>query len=174
MIIRQARETDAAAIAEIANWVIRDTLSTFTTVEKKSAAIEQDIIAKGARFLVAEEAGKLFGYAYYGPFRAGPGYAHTAEHTVHLHPTVQGRGIGRALMGELEQCARADDVHVLVAGVSGANPAGIAFHAALGFVEVGRMPEVGRKGGQWLDMVLMQKILPGKGKPDPDSADKGR
>ena len=62
-------------------------------------------------------------------------------------------------MAALEDAARAEGVHVLIAGISSANPGAIVFHTALGFAEVGRMPEVGRKQGQWLDLVLMQKIL---------------
>jgi phosphinothricin acetyltransferase len=62
-------------------------------------------------------------------------------------------------MARLEDVARADDIRVLVAGVSGANAGAVAFHAAIGFREVGRMPKVGRKWGQWLDLVLMQKDL---------------
>ena len=34
-----------------------------------------------------------------------------------------------------------------------------------GFVEVGRMPEVGCKFGRWLDMVFMQKRLATDGRP---------
>jgi phosphinothricin acetyltransferase len=62
-------------------------------------------------------------------------------------------------MTRLEEVARAADMHVLVAGVSGENLGAIAFHRAIGFAEVARMPEVGRKFGRWMDLVLLQKIL---------------
>ncbi|MDA7965114.1 GNAT family N-acetyltransferase [Ruegeria sp.] len=157
MIIRPACADDAEAIAAIHNAVIQDTLVTFTTELRTAASVAVDI--SNRQYLVAELNGQVIGFATYGPFRGGPGYAHTREHSIHLTPDAQGQGIGRALMAALEDTARAEGVHVLVAGISSANPGAIAFHTALGFAEVGRMPEVGRKQGQWLDLVLMQKIL---------------
>ena len=62
-------------------------------------------------------------------------------------------------MNAMEASAKADNMHVLVAGISSANPAAVAFHSAIGFTQVGLMPEVGFKWGQRLDLVLMQKIL---------------
>jgi len=158
-MIRAATPQDAPWIAEIWNDVIRDTLITFTTEEKTQDAIA-DLIANRPILVLADRGG----FATYGPFRGGPGYASTVEHTVLLASAARGRGQGRALMKGLMDHAAVDGHHVMVAGISGANPDAIAFHARLGFAEVARMPEVGRKAGQWLDLVLMQKILGATGR----------
>ncbi|MFX0541381.1 GNAT family N-acetyltransferase [Roseovarius sp. S4756] len=86
--------------------------------------------------------------------RKGPGYAHSAEHTIVLAPEARRRGAARALTSALEERAQALGVYVLVAGVAGENSSGIAFHEALSFAEVGRMPQVGRKFGRWMDLAL--------------------
>lgn len=158
-MIRPATPADCAAIAAIWNPVIRDTAITFTTLEKTGAGLAATLAEKAAAglpFLVAAEE-EVLGFATYGAFRSGPGYARTMEHTVVLGPAARGRGIGRALMAALEDHARARGVHSLIAGVSAENPAGRAFHAALGYAEIAVLPEVGFKFGRWMDLVLMQK-----------------
>lgn len=159
MIIRPARIADADAIAIITNKIIEETLVTFTTSIRTVEGIAEDIKNRAGRYLVVEIGGQVSGFATYGLFRGGPGYAKTCEHTIQLSPGVRGQGAGRALMKALENAARADGMHVMVAGISSANPGAITFHTAIGFDEVGRMPEVGHKWGQWLDLVIMQKIL---------------
>ncbi|WP_170429488.1 GNAT family N-acetyltransferase [Ruegeria arenilitoris] len=159
MIIRPAQVSDAPSIAEITNAIIRDTLVTFTTDERSVDVIVADIKTRGPSYLVAEKDGQVLGFATYGPFRGGPGYAQCREHTIQLAPQMRGQGAGRALMSALENAARAERVHVLVAGISSANPGAIAFHSAIGYTQVGQMPEVGFKWGKRLDLVLMQKIL---------------
>ncbi|WP_299885770.1 GNAT family N-acetyltransferase [uncultured Ruegeria sp.] len=159
MNIRQARFEDAGSITSITNTIIRETLATFTTNERSAESIVADIKTRGPGFLVAEHEGEVVGFATYGPFRSGPGYAQCREHSIQLAPEVRGSGLGRLLMTKLQEAAQAERVHVLIAGISSANPAAVAFHAALGFAEVGHLPEVGFKWGQRLDLVLMQKIL---------------
>lgn len=157
MRVRPAGAGDIAPILQIWNPLIRDTSVTFTSVEKTQDGLAADIAARGAAFLVAEEAGAVLGFASHGTFRPGPGYAHAAEHTVIVAPSAQGHGSGRALMRALEDHARAAGIHVLVAGVSGENLSAIAFHRAIGFAEAGRLPEVGRKFGRWMDLVFLHK-----------------
>lgn len=169
MIIRAALADDAKAICALQNAIIRDSLITFTTVEKHPEDIAA-AIASGAPYLVAERAGAVIGFATWGAFRNGPGYAHTAEHSVYLTEAAQGQGVGRALMQALEEHATDAGIHVLVAGISGVNAGAIRFHEKLGFEQVGRLPETGRKQGRWLDLVLMQKILRVQTVTGPDSA----
>ena len=159
MIIRTAAAGDAAPIAALWNPWIETTAITFSTALKSSEGLAADIAARGDAFLVAEAEGALLGFATFFPFRGGPGYARTKEHTVILAPEARGRGVGRALMAGLEDVARSQQVHSLFAGVSAENPAGVAFHAAIGFTEVARLPQVGHKFGRWMDLVLMQKFL---------------
>ena len=154
-MIRPADATDAHWIAAVWNLVITDTLITFTTDLKSEDAIA-DLIAAQPVLVLPDQAG----FATYGPFRSGPGYARTVEHTIHLAPDAQGQGDGRRLMSALMDHARAAGHHVMVAGISGANLGAVRFHARLGFEKVAHMPEVGRKAGQWLDLILMQKRLP--------------
>ncbi|MEM1302525.1 MAG: N-acetyltransferase family protein [Pseudomonadota bacterium] len=154
MIIRQARADDLPAVAEIWNGVIRHTLQTFTTAEKTV-----DGLAALNPIFVAEVEGEIAGFAVYFPFRSGPGYARTIEHSIYLRPSAQGQGVGRSLMAALERHAKTAGFHVLISGMSAANPDGIRFHEKIGFKVVGRLSEVGYKNGQFIDLVLAQKIL---------------
>ena len=158
MIIRNATLVDAHAIQELWNLAILDTLITFNSVPKTLLDVEK-AIDNAKCMLVAEEDGDVIGYASFNQFRAGIGYAQTAEHSIMLAPKARGRGAGRALMDRIEEEARAQGFHSMIAGVSGSNPIGEPFHAAIGYKTVGVVPQAGRKHDQWHDLVLMQKIL---------------
>jgi len=159
MSIRPAVISDAEAICGIWNPLIAETATTFTTALKTPDGIAADIADRQGAFLVAEQSGTLVGFATYFPFRGGPGYAYTKELSINLSDAARGQGLGRVLLTALETHAHGAGIHSLWAGVSGENPAGVAFHAKLGFEEIARLPEVGYKFGRWMDLVLLQKRL---------------
>lgn len=159
MTIRQAAPQDAEPIVELLRPIVRDTTITFTTTEKTAEMVRAEIKERGPAYQVAVFDGVVVGFATFFPFRSGPGYARTQEHTIILSPKAHGKGLGKALMDRLCDVARDQGVHSLIAGVSGENAAGLAFHAAVGFKETTRLPEVGYKFGRYIDLVLMQKFL---------------
>jgi phosphinothricin acetyltransferase len=156
-MIRAATGADAADVLALWNEVIAKTTITFTSTPKSQAQIEA-ILTEQPVFMAVLD-GACCGFATYGSFRAGDGYARTAEHAIYLGEGARGRGLGRGLMAAVEAHAQAEGVHMLVGGISGENAGGVAFHAAMGFVECGRLPEVGHKFGRYLDLIVMQKAL---------------
>lgn len=158
-MIRVAEITYAASITALWNDLIRDTVVTFTTELKVSGDVE-DVIADPKRsVLICEQDCVFAGFALFGAFRGGPGYVHTAEHSIYLVPEAQGKGLGRALLGNLIDAAKTLDHHAMIGAISGGNTKAIAFHESYGFTQVGYMPEVGRKNGVWHDLILMHLIL---------------
>ncbi|WP_375691045.1 GNAT family N-acetyltransferase [Pseudooceanicola sp. LIPI14-2-Ac024] len=160
--IRPVTDGDHAQILAIWNPIFRDTLVTFASVEKTPETLADYIDsrrARGREFLVAVADGTVLGFASYDQFRGGDGYVHAMEHTIILGESARGRGVGRALLRAVEEDARAKGAHTMVAGISGGNPGAVPFHAAVGYEHCGRMPQSGRKFGQWHDLILMQKVL---------------
>ncbi|HEX8887301.1 MAG TPA: GNAT family N-acetyltransferase, partial [Noviherbaspirillum sp.] len=103
--------------------------------------------------------GSLAGFGSYGTFRAWPAYKYTVEHSVYVHPSQRGRGIGLALMQQLIAAARDQQYHVLIGGIDMENQASIALHTRLGFVHAGTIRQAGFKFGRWLDLGFYQLTL---------------
>ena len=156
--IRVATPEDASGIAVIYNQIIRDTTITFAPDEKSEADITA-MIGEADAYLVACDGGEVLGFASFSAFRKGPGYAGVKEHSICLAQSTRGAGLGVQLLDALEAAARAQGVTHMIAGVSGENAAGLAFHARHGYEKVGHLPEIGRKFGRAIDLVLMQKTL---------------
>ena len=158
MIIRSGVVSDAASIVAFWSPQIVNISITFSSTPKRADDAAQ-MIAQRPCFLVVELEGQTVGFVTYDHFRDGAGYQHTKELTIVLAVAAQGQGAGRPLLTAAMERARAQDVLVLVAGVSGKNTNAIAFHKRMGFEQVGVMPQVGRKFGRRMDLVLLQKML---------------
>jgi len=164
-VVRDANEADVPAIRDLFNVLIPTT--TVAWRDEPSSLADQEVWfgerqAAGDPVLVADDDGEVVGYCCWSGFRGGhrfPGYRHTVEHSIHVRGDRQGEGIGRILLAALVARARNASVHVLVAGIDADNEGSLAFHRAMGFSEVARMPETGRKFDRWLDLVLLQMIV---------------
>lgn len=161
-IVRAASPADAEAVAAIYAHHVRTGTASFDVepppdhfwIEKIGA-----IVSRGWPFLVAEERGRVVGYAYASQFRDRPAYACTCEDSIYVADGDAGRGIGFLLMSTLIDAARDFGFEQMIAVIGGAEPASVALHAKAGFHEAGRMRNVGRKFGKVLDTLYMQRDL---------------
>lgn len=114
---------------------------------------------------LVDDAGQLLGFASYGAFRNFPAYKYTVEHSVYVHASQRGKGLGKVLLQAVIDRARAQGYHTLVGVIDAANQASIALHKQLGFTESGVMRQAGFKFGRWLDVAFYQLVLETPVKP---------
>ncbi len=128
------------------------------------------MVATTAKYpwLVAEENGRLLGYAYAGHFKYRAAYDWSCETTIYLDGNARGRGIGRALYEALEAALGAMGVRNLYACIALADPEdeyltldSPRFHAHMGYAVAGRFHRCANKFGRWYDMVCMEKPIGG-------------
>jgi phosphinothricin acetyltransferase len=109
--------------------------------------------------LVAEIDGKVAGWGALSKFRERAAYAPTAEASVYIHHEMHRRGLGKVLLKDLIERARAAGFHSIIGGTSADQAASIALQESLGFQRVGHLVEVGYKFGRRLDVVYLQLML---------------
>lgn len=160
--IRDADEHDLPRIVAILNAAIADTTAIWkdepTTLAARAGWLAERRAAR-MPVLVAVDGAAVLGFGSYGAFRPYDGFRHTVEHSLYVDAAARGRGAGTALLAALTAHAGDAGRHVMVGTIEAGNAASLVLHRRAGFVETGRMPQVGRKFGRWLDLVLVQKIL---------------
>lgn len=163
VIVRPATQADVLRLDEIYNHYIINTAVTFDT-EPYTADQRQAWFAKYAttgrhRLLVAEEAGKVLGYASTSPFHPRKAYEPTVEMTCVCAHDAVGRGIGQRLYETLFDAIRGEDIHVAVALITMPNRGSVALHERFGF-EMGMvLREAGRKFGAYHDVAYMVRRM---------------
>lgn len=163
MPVRLIRPDDLIGVFAIYDREVLEGTHTFETVVKTPAERQAWLAAHQTdRYacFVAEEAGRIAGWAGLSAWSPRQAYVRTAETSVYVAPSAMGRGVGRALMDALLAHTReAGLVKVLVARIVQPNDASNRLHERLGFREFGLMRRCGEKFGRILDVRLMDLHL---------------
>ena len=133
--IRELRRDEVDAIARAV--ADQPLLQRYDTSAEKLARSLGDAIERGDPVIAVEEGGALHGFAWFlatGTFAIG-GYLRL----IALVPGAEGRGLGAALLDEIERrvAARSRTLFLLV---SHWNEGARRFYARRGYTEVGRLP----------------------------------
>jgi L-amino acid N-acyltransferase YncA len=167
-VIRAATAADGARLAEIYNYYIRHTTVTFEEDPVSAgdmAARVTETLDASLPWLVAEDAGRLVGFAYASKWKGRCAYRHTVESTVYLDPEATGNGWGSALYRVLFDQLRQRGTRVVIGGIALPNPASIALHERFGMHKVAHFEQVGFKFRQWIDVGYWQVVLEAEPSP---------
>lgn len=159
--IRRAIIQDLEAITEIYNQAILNTVATFDT-EIKTAESQRNWFYQHRdrhAILVAEQDGKITGWASLSAWSDRCAYNDTAEISLYVEEHHQGQGIGRKLSEAMIKAGHDANLLTLIARIAEGNDISIHIAESQGFEHIGIMREVGRKFGRLLDVYMMQIFL---------------
>ena len=161
--LRDATTADGAALAEIYNYYIDETIITFE--DERVSAPDMSQRVRGVQdlrlpWLVAEADGELAGYAYATTWRTRAAYRFCTEITVYLRHDRFRRGLGTVLYAALFERLAAAGMHTLLGCIALPNEPSVLLHEKFGMKKVAHFDQVGYKFGRWIDVGYWQKNLP--------------
>ena len=163
LVLRAARSEDLPRLTEIYNHYVVHSPSTFDlepkTLEQRAEWFAQFAATRRHRLVVAEDAGRVLGYAGTTRFRLKPAYDRTVETAIYCAPEAVGRGIGAQLYAALFEALATENMHRIVAGFVPPNAASERLHLRFGFKVVGIFTEQGYKFGRYWDVCWMERPL---------------
>ena len=118
MIVREATEADAEALAAIYGDAVLHGFGTFEEEPPTPGDMDgrrRAVQDRGLPYLVAEADGQVLGFAYAGPFRPRAAYRYTLEDSVYVSPDAKGKGVGRAVLSAVIAACEALGVRQLMA-----------------------------------------------------------
>jgi L-amino acid N-acyltransferase YncA len=160
MRVRDAVLSDFEGITAIYNDLVRHSTAVYNdqpaTVAERVGWWSARAADRFPVLVAVEDDGTIAGYGTFAQFRSWPGYRYTVEVTVHVREGRRRSGVGSSLLGDLIDRAKRLGMHAMVGAIDSGNAESLAFFGRHGFVERGRLPEVGYKNGRFLDLVLME------------------
>ena len=107
--------------------------------------------------LVARDGDEVLGWAALTPVSDRCVYGGVAELGVYVAAAARGRGVGTALLRALVDASEQAGYWTLQAGVFADNTASVRLHEACGFRTVGTRERLGKLGGEWRDVLLLER-----------------
>ncbi len=159
--IRPAQPADTPAIAAIYNQGIRDRVATLETGERTAEERADWLAAHDERHpvFVAEIDGAVVAWGALNVFNPRPAYRWVADFSIYVDGAHRGHGFGGRMLDLLIAEATRLGYHKLVLAAFPFNQPGMRLYRSRGFREVGIYREQGQLDGQWVDTIIMERLL---------------
>ena len=160
--VRLATAADAEAVCRIYNQGIDDRVATLETELRTPEERRRWLVGRSPRHpvIVAENGnGEVVGWGSLNVFNPREAYRFVADFSVYIERSWRGKGVGKVVLERLIELARKHGFHKMVLSAFPTNTGGMALYEKLGFRTVGIYREQGMLDGQWVDTIIMEKLL---------------
>lgn len=162
MLIRKVSNSDIDSIVRIYNHYIATTTISFeeqpVSTEEMTNRVES-VLSLGLPWIVLEQDGEVRGYAYANQWKARSAYRYTVEPSIYVAHEMTGKGVGRALYGELLEMLKGAGYKNAVGTIALPNQSSVALHERMGFKKVGEFNNIGFKFEQPISVGYWQLEL---------------
>jgi len=161
IIIRPATPDDLAAINAIFNYYVAHSTCVWRTQPCSDAERKTWYQEHGPSMpvFVAEQGGRVVGWASLGSFRDAYTAAGMLEDSIYVHHDFHRQRIGSQLLQALIEAARHLGLRSLLANISADQTPSLRLHEKFGFQKVAPLQDAGQKFHQRFDAIYLQLLL---------------
>ncbi len=157
--VRAATSDDAPGICVVYNQGIEDRVATFETETRTTDDIAHWFDDDTCPVVVADENGRILGFASTSAYGARQCYAGIREFSIYVHREAKRRGIARMLLIALFDAAAQAGCWKITSRIFPENTASLELCQSLGFRIVGTHIRHAKLDGEWRDVVTVEKLL---------------
>ncbi|MBQ8518800.1 MAG: N-acetyltransferase [Agathobacter sp.] len=166
--IRTATIADAPAILAIYGYYVANTAISMEyevpTLEEFEHRVKTTL--ENYPYLVAEQNGRIVGYAYAGRFHPRAAFYRSAEVSIYIHKEAQKCGLGRRLYEAIEEKLKELGILNVYASIAYTDVEdayltnnSTQFHEHMGYQKVAQFNNCCIKFGRWYHLIWMEKFL---------------
>lgn len=161
MKLRLIKETDVKDVLGIYKPFIKNTPITFEytvpSIKKFRKRVEH-VTAKHP-WIVAEENGRIVGYAYASVFKERMAFSWDVESSIYVVEDAGMQGIGTALYSAMEDILKLQGFYNIYAIITTGVKRSLHFHEMMGYRKVYELDHCGWKFDQWYGITCMCKTI---------------
>lgn len=159
----KVKDEHVKRICEIYNYYVKNTTVTYHYFEHTEEQMKEILYSRDSRFnsfaIIDDDTEEIIGYCMITKFKNREAFNRCGEVVVYLDERYLSKGIGKLVLDYLEDEARKQDFHTLIASISSDNERSIRLFESKGYFRCAHFKEVGYKFDKVLDLYYYEKIL---------------
>jgi len=158
---RRANDNDSEAVISIFNYFVENSFAAYP--EKKVGHDFFETLKETAKdypfYVIETEDNEVIGFGLLQRYDSMDVFKRVGKVTYFILSFYTRKGLGKKLLDILVGQAKAMGIDTLLANISSMNDISLSFHEKNGFKQCGRFRRIGKKFGEYFDVIWVQRFI---------------